>query len=112
MEVPDKHVTILKSKEKVEKITLRNEARKTLKKESELQYAGRVLVDGKSQAPVIYTENLFIKFHDDVSTATCEAILNENKLTIKNKIDIAPNSYFVKAQENIGQKVFIFQRLC
>lgn len=105
-EIPGADVTILKSKVDVKKNTLRDEARTALKKEKELRFAGRVLVDEKSQAPVIYTENLFIKFHDDVSADTCQAILDENHLVIKKKIEVAKNSYFVKAPENIGQEVF------
>src|SRR3972149_9131581 len=44
---------------------LRNEARRTLKRDKAVRFAGRVLVDPKSGAPVLYTENCFIKFEDD-----------------------------------------------
>ena len=76
MEFPDADVSILKAKPRaVESTSLRDSARETLKNEEEIRFAGRVLVDEKSNEPIVYTENLFIKFRDDVSADTCERIL-------------------------------------
>ena len=107
MELPEADITVLKTKEsKKTQKGMRDRARTALKKEPELRFAGRVLVDAESNKPVLYTENIFIKFFNDVSADTCEKIIAENKLTIKQKLDFAPNSYFVTAPENIGLEVF------
>src|SRR5262245_14632685 len=37
--------------------SLRDQARRVLKKDRAVQFAGRVLIDGRSRAPVLYTEN-------------------------------------------------------
>ncbi|MBL7740229.1 MAG: S8 family serine peptidase [Chitinophagaceae bacterium] len=107
MEFPEADITILKTKEeKAAEPAIRDKARSALKKEPELRFAGRVLMDKKSNEPVLYTENIFVKFHDKVSADDCEKILAKNKLVIKQKLDFAKNSYFVQAPENTGLKVF------
>ncbi len=107
MEFPEADITVLKTKEgKKTQKGLRDKARTALKKEPELRFAGRVLVDTESKKPVLYTENIFIKFFDTVSADTCEKIIAENNLVIKQKLDYAPNSYFVTAPENTGLQVF------
>ena len=62
---------------------LRNEARKELSKEKNIQYAGRVLKDSTSGRIVIYTENFFVQFKDDLKKSECRAILKEVGLKIK-----------------------------
>ena len=107
MEFPEADVTILKTKKGVKSETaFRDNARNVLKREPELRFAGRVLVDPISDKPVIYTENLFVKFYDGVKTETCEKILAEEGLKIKQKLDYAENSYFVSAPEDTGLLVF------
>jgi subtilisin family serine protease len=106
-EFPEADVTILKTKETVEdELKIRDEARSALKKEPELKFAGRVLVDNDEKTPVIYTENLFIKFHDEIKTDDCEKILAENNLSIKQKLDYSANTYFVGTPENTGLMIF------
>ncbi|MGZ5191553.1 MAG: S8 family peptidase, partial [Flavisolibacter sp.] len=107
VEFPEADITVLKSKEEkpVER-TVRDNARAVLKAEPELRFAGRVLIDSDSNKPVIYTENIFIKFYDNVTADSCEKILAENQLVIKQKLDYAVNSFFVAAPENIGLEVF------
>jgi subtilisin family serine protease len=84
----------------------------TLKKERGLQFAGRVLVDRATRQPVVYTENFFVKFHDDESAAACRRVLKKYRLTVKEKLAYARNAYFVGAREGTGQKVFaIAERL-
>lgn len=107
LEYPEADITILKTKEAAPtKSTTRDKARKALKKEPELRFAGRVLVDKKSKAPVLYTENLFIKFLDKVTEAACEKILTTYNLKVKQKLEYAANSYFVQAPEGIGLEIF------
>src|SRR4051794_2792715 len=42
----------------------RDRARAALKEEPEVRFAGRVLTERTARQPVLYTENLFLKFHD------------------------------------------------
>ncbi len=77
-----------------------------LKREPDVRFAGRVLADSRSKAPVLYTENLFVKFHDDAATRTCRRILRGHGLTIKRELDYARNAYLVAMPEGSGWKVF------
>lgn len=105
LEFPDADVSVLKAR-KTAGTALRDTTRSVLKGEEELRFAGRVLVDEKSEEPVVYTENMFLKFHDEVSVADCEEIMAGYDLTVKQKLDYAVNSYFVGAPENTGLEVF------
>lgn len=77
-----------------------------LRTSPDVRFAGGVLVDAVAKDPVLYTENLFVKFIDAVDPEVCTATLREAGLTIKNKVDYATNAYFVEAPEGTGQKVF------
>src|SRR5687768_2126864 len=55
-------VDVLRAKQRRGSRALRDSARAALKKENNIEFAGRVLIDPKSARPVIYTENLFVKF--------------------------------------------------
>jgi subtilisin family serine protease len=91
---------------RLQKGASRDEARGLLREEPELQFAGRVLTDPKSRAPVLYTENLFLKFEDDVGQRECRRVIKEMGLAVKQALDYARNAYFVGAPEGTGQKVF------
>lgn len=83
------------------------EARKaTLRASPDTRFAGSVLVRPKSGEPVLYTENLYVKFRDDLDTDECEAILQQAGLTVKRQLGFAVNSYMAAAPEGTGQKVF------
>lgn len=89
-----------------------SEARAILKNEPDVRFAGRVLVDPESQAPVLYTENLFVKFHDDVKPSAGRALLKQHGLKVKFKVDYAHNAYFACATEGTGFAIFdIAQKL-
>ena len=82
-------------------------ARKTaLRASSEVRFAGGVLVDPPTQEPVLYTENLFVKFVDSADPQECAAVLRDAGLTIKEEVSYATNAYFVGAPEGTGQQVF------
>lgn len=85
---------------------LRDEARTILKQEPEVRFAGRVLVDPASQAPVLYTENLFVKFEDDAKATVYRSLLKKYKLTVKRQLDYVRNGFFVEAPEQIGLQLF------
>jgi len=82
------------------------EMRRELDESPATRFAGRVLVDEKSREPVLYTENLFIKFRDDKDRDECLEVLSEAGLTVKQELPYATNAFFVAAPEGTGQKVF------
>ena len=71
-----------------------------------MRFAGGVLTDPSSGEPVLYTENLFVKFIDTADEDACREVLRENALTIKQEVSYATNAFFVEAAEGIGRKVF------
>ncbi len=78
----------------------------TLRAAADVRFAGGVLVDPATQEPVLYTENLFIKFVETADPDDCLAVLREAGLTVKNEVSYATNAYFVEAPEGTGQEVF------
>ncbi|MCC5607365.1 S8 family serine peptidase [Nostoc sp. CHAB 5834] len=105
-------VEILRAKVPTEGVALRDRAREILNQEPEVQFAGRVLVDPISQQPIIYTENLFLKFHSEEELTVCQEVLRRYDLTIKGQLEYAANAYFVSASANTGIAIFdIAERL-
>ncbi|MBF6236843.1 S8 family serine peptidase [Nocardia otitidiscaviarum] len=83
------------------------EERKTrLNAAPEVRFAGHVLVDPVGDEPVLYTENIFVKFVDEADPRDCEAVLREAGLSIKQRVDYAENAYFAAAPEGTGQRTF------
>ena len=82
------------------------ELRRELHESPATRFAGRVLVDEKSREPVLYTENLFVKFADDKNRDECLEVLREAGLTVKQELPYATNAFFVAAPEGTGQRVF------
>ena len=85
---------------------LRDRARKVLKKERDIQFAGRVLTDSRSGEPIYYTENFFVKFHDDISPRACVKIIKRHGLKVKKPLGYARNAYFLAAPKGTGQRTF------
>jgi subtilisin family serine protease len=84
----------------------RGAIRTTLKSVKDVQFAGRVLVDPQSKKPVLYTENLFLKFDDSLAESTCRKIVKASGLRIKRVLPYARNAFFLEAPEGTGRKVF------
>src|SRR5215213_2117702 len=82
------------------------ELRRELHESPATRFAGRVLVDEKSREPVLYTENLFVKFADDKNRDECLEVLREAGLTVKQELPYATNAFFVATPEGTGQRVF------
>jgi subtilisin-like proprotein convertase family protein len=78
----------------------------TLRASSDVRFAGGVLVDPATSDPVLYTENLFVKFVDSADPDDCLEVLRDAGLTVKNAVDYATNAWFVEAPEGSGQEVF------
>jgi subtilisin family serine protease len=99
-------VEILRAKVTRGARSLRDRARAVLKKEPEIEFAGRVLVDPRAGRPVLYTENFFVKFDGEQSASACRKIIKKHRLIIKRALGYARNAYFVAAPEDTGLKIF------
>jgi subtilisin family serine protease len=86
------------------------DAKRYLQSLSDVRFAGRVLVDAKSREPVVYTENIFVKFADDRADSDCRKVIADAGLQVKRKLDYAKNAYFAGATEGTGQQVFEIAR--
>jgi subtilisin family serine protease len=105
-------VEVLQAKEPSQDAVLRDTAREILNQEPEIQFAGRVLIDPASGQPIVYTENLFVKFDHEEDVSVCEEVLARYGLTIKRQLEYARNAYFVSAPPNTGLAIFdIAERL-
>jgi subtilisin family serine protease len=87
----------------------RDLAREILKRDPALEFAGRVLTDRSGQ-PVVYTENLFVKFHDPVKADRRAALLAAYGLAPRARLAVAANAWFVAARSGTGQAVFDLAR--
>lgn len=84
----------------------RDTARRVLKKDPAVRFAGRVLVADKGRRPYVYTENLFVKFADDVKPAYAKRLFAAHELKLKSALPFARNAFFVEAPEGTGTAVF------
>jgi subtilisin family serine protease len=70
------------------------------------RFAGGVLVDEQSGEPVVYTENIFVKFVDAADPVQSRQVLLDAGLVIKEELDYAKNAFFAAAPEGSGLEVF------
>lgn len=99
-------VEVLRTKSLQPDSTLRNNVRDILKAEPDVQFAGRVLITPDAQKPVLYTENLFIKFAANTNSELHQAIVQRYGLIIKRPLDYARNAYFLGAPAGTGLETF------
>jgi subtilisin family serine protease/subtilisin-like proprotein convertase family protein len=99
-------VEIWRTKQQQNAQVIRDNVRTVLKAEPCIEFAGRVLVDITSEKPVIYTENFFIKFVDNISTARCLEVLQYYGLTVKRKLEYANNAFYASAPSGTGLAIF------
>jgi subtilisin family serine protease len=76
-----------------------------LRRDPDVRFAGGVLVDDAGQ-PILYTENLFIKFSDAVDPDVAREVLRAKGLLIKQEVTYATNAFFAGLPEGSGEKVF------
>ncbi len=103
--IPEAGVEIFEKSTSSRSVTVKK-AKSSLRSQSDIRFAGSVLIDGDSHEPVIYTENIFVKFDDDIDQSQCVAAIAEVGLTVKRKIDYLHNAWFAGAPEGCGQAVF------
>jgi subtilisin family serine protease len=71
----------------------------------EVQFAGRGLRDQFGE-PVVYTENVFVRFAEDVDPQRVRGIVADAGLSVKRPLAYAGNAYFLGAPERTGRRVF------
>lgn len=76
----------------------------------DIRFAGSVLVDPHTRDPILYTENLFLKFIDQLTSVQCLNILDALNLEIKQQVPYAKNAFFVHHQDCRGTHVCSFSR--
>lgn len=77
-----------------------------LRAADDVRFAGEVLIQPATGMPILYTENLYVRFKPDVDSDDCEQILRDAGLMVKQILDFATNAYFAEAPEGTGQQVF------
>jgi subtilisin family serine protease len=71
----------------------------------EVQFAGRGLKD-EFGAPVIYTENVFVKFAEALTAAGCEDAVRAAGLEVKRVLPYATNAFFLGGPSGVGREIF------
>ena len=105
-------VEVLRASRRHAAKSLRDRTQAILKKEREIEFAGRVLIDSRSGAPIFYTENFFVKFDNDISRRACMKIIRSYGLKVKQPLEYVRNAYYLAAPKGTGQKTFaIAERL-
>ena len=89
-----------------------DDRKRSLRGSADVQFAGGVLADPATGDPVLYTENIFIKFVDEMDPDDCREVLAAAGLTVKQQLAYATNAFFAAAPEGTGTEVFeIAQKL-
>jgi subtilisin family serine protease len=70
-----------------------------------IRFAGRGLRD-EFGAPVVYTENVFVRFAEGVGQAEVDDTLRELGLHVKRSLPYAGNAFFAAAEDGIGREIF------
>ncbi|WP_145490648.1 S8 family peptidase [Yersinia rohdei] len=74
--------------------------------ENDVRFVGYSFKTEKNNEPVIYTENIFIQFDDNLTENECEIIINNFSLIKKSKLTFITNGYFVATQTHTGDHLF------
>ena len=77
-----------------------------LRSSPDIRFAGNVLIQPATGKPILYTENLYVRFKPTVDSDQCEQLLRDAGLIVKRVLDFATNAYFASAPEGTGQQVF------
>jgi subtilisin family serine protease len=103
---PEVGVEVLRVRAARGRLRARDAIRRALEREAGIEFAGRVLRDARSKRPVVYTENLFVKFVDGVPVSRARRLLASVGLVPRRRLALARNAWFAAARAGIGLDVF------
>jgi subtilisin family serine protease len=103
---PEVGVEVLRVRAARRRLRARDAIRRALKREAGIEFAGRVLRDARSKRPVVYTENLFVKFADGVPVSRARRLLASFGIVPRRRLGLARNAWFAAARPGIGLGVF------
>lgn len=76
-----------------------------LASDPDVRFVGSALTDDSGE-PVLYTENLFIKFVDTLATDEALRMLRTRNLTVRRRLDPSTPTFLVAAPEGTGRETF------
>jgi hypothetical protein len=78
----------------------------------DVRFAGGVLTDPSTGEPVLYTENLFVKFADTADDEACREVLRQNGLKIKQEVSYATNAFLSRPPKVSAVRCLISRKRC
>lgn len=93
-----------------ETLGLRNQIKSIIrsKNDERIVYVGTVMQFTGTQLYQIYTENIFIKFKDEIKRKDIIHFFDLYQLKIKRQLNFGKNTYFVELYESLGREIFEF----
>jgi hypothetical protein len=82
------------------------ECKRRLRAAPDVRFAGSALVHPGTKEPVLYTENIYVRFKEGVESDDCEAAIRTAGLTVRECLAHATNAYIAAAPEGTGQRIF------
>lgn len=84
-----------------------NKLKENITANTDVRFVGHGYKIERNKEPIIYTENLFIKFNEKLTENQCKTVIKQYNLIIKMKLTFITNGYFVSTQPNTGDHVFV-----
>lgn len=84
-----------------------NKLKENIAANTDVRFVGHGYKIERNKEPIIYTENLFIKFNEKLIESECKTIIKQYNLIMKVKLTFITNGYFVSTQPNTGDHVFV-----
>lgn len=84
-----------------------NKLKENIAANTDVRFVGHGYKIERNKEPIIYTENLFIKFNEKLTENQCKTVIKQYNLIIKMKLTFITNGYFVSTQPNTGDHVFV-----
>ncbi len=101
--IPEVGIEVLRCSARRAVRSVRDKARIALRREASVRFAGRGLCSASGR-PILYTENLFIQFHEQCKFTAIKRVLKKFRLKRKRKLPYATNAWFVALPDGSGHQ--------